>query len=152
MVSSVRRTAEAVWSGGLLDGIGTLERASGAAAEPIGWRDRTAEGAIGTTPEELVAAAHAGSMAMAVAKVLGENGTPAQRLVVQSSCRLDLTEFGTGRIARLDVRVEGRAPGVEPDAFDELVQGADAACPVANALRGNVAIQVTAALDQPPGA
>jgi lipoyl-dependent peroxiredoxin len=150
VVPSVRRTAEAVWSGGLLDGIGTLEHGSGPGTELIGWRDRTAEGPVGTTPEELVAAAHAGSMAMAVAKVLGENGTPAQRLVVQSSCRLDLTEFGTGRIARLDVHVAGRAPGVEPDAFDELVQRADAACPMANALRGNVAIQVTAALDQPP--
>jgi lipoyl-dependent peroxiredoxin len=150
VVASVRRTAEAVWSGGLLEGIGTLEHGSPAVARVIGWRDRTAEGPVGTTPEELVAAAHAGSMAMAVAKVLGENGTPAQRLVVQSSCRLDLAELGTGRIARLDMRVAGRVPGVEPDAFDELVQRADEACPVANALRGNVAIQVTAALDRSP--
>lgn len=146
----MRRTAEAVWSGGLLDGIGTLERASHGGAEPIGWRDRAAEGPIGTTPEEMVAAAHAASMAMAVAKLLGENGTPAQRLVVRSSCRLDLGEYGTGRISRLDVEVGGRAPGVDADAFERIVQRADEACPVANALRGNVAIQLTATLDQPP--
>jgi lipoyl-dependent peroxiredoxin len=146
-VPSVRRTAEAVWSGGLLDGIGTLERPSRGGAEPIGWRDRTADGPIGTTPEELVAAAHAGSMAMAVAKLLGENGTPAQRLVVQSSCRLDVVEFGTGRIARMDVRVVGRVPGMDPDAFDELVRRADDACAVAAALRPSVAIQLTATLD-----
>jgi osmotically inducible protein OsmC len=137
-----------VWSGGLLDGIGTLERPSRAGAEPIGWRDRTADGPIGTTPEELVAAALAGSMAMAVARVMGENGTPAQRLTVQSSCRLDLEGYGAGRIARVDVHVAGRVPKVEPDAFDELVQRADDACPVANALRGTVAIQVTATLDR----
>jgi lipoyl-dependent peroxiredoxin len=148
-VRSVRRTAEAVWSGGLVDGIGTVERASHAGAEPIGWRDRTADGPIGTTPEELIAAAHAGSMAMAVAKVLGENGTPAQRLVVQASCELEIAGFGGGRITGIDVRVAGRVPGIESDAFDDLVQRADAACPVSNAVRGNVAIQVTAAFEQP---
>jgi osmotically inducible protein OsmC len=132
-----------------MDGIGTVERASRPGPEPIGWRDRTAEGPTGTTPEELLAAAHAGCLSMALARVLGENGTPPQRLVVETACELEVDAAGSGRIASLGAHVVARVPGIDGEALDALVQRADAACHVANALRGNVAVNVTATLERP---
>jgi osmotically inducible protein OsmC len=138
-----------VWSGGVVDGIGTVERPSRPGAEPIGWRDRTAGGPTGTTPEELLAAAHAGCLSMALARVLGANGTLPQRLVVNTTCELEVDAAGSGRIASIDAHVVARVPGVDGEELDAFVQRADAACHVANALRGNVAVNVTATLEQP---
>jgi osmotically inducible protein OsmC len=130
-----------------VDGIGTVERASRPGAEPIGWRDRTSDGPTGTTPEELIAAAHAGCLSMALARVLGENGTPPQRLVVNSTCELEVDAAGTGGITSIDAHVVARVPGLDREQFDAFVQRADAACHVANALRGNVAVNLTATLE-----
>jgi osmotically inducible protein OsmC len=149
-MADLSRTAEAVWSGGRMDGVGTVERLSRPGPEAISWRDRIATGPVGTTPEELIAAAHAGCLSMATAKVLGENGTPAQRLVVKASCVFELDEQRRdGRIARIDAVVSARVPGLDAEAFHALVRAADAACHVSNALCGGVVVSVTGTLEQP---
>jgi osmotically inducible protein OsmC len=150
LMAKVRKTAEAVWSGGFVDGIGTVERASRRGAEPIGWRDRIADGPTGATPEELLAAAQAGSFAMALARVLAESGTPAQRLVVSAACVLEVdARLHAARIEAVEIAVAVQAPGLEPGALDAVVARAEAACQVAAALRGDVRL-VTQAVIAPP--
>ena len=152
-MATVRKTAEAVWSGGFVDGIGTVERGSGRGAEPIGWRDRIADGPTGATPEELLAAAHAGSFAMALAQVLAEDGTPAQRLVVSAACVLEVdARLHAARIEAVEIEASVQAPGLEPGALDAVVAHAAAACQVSAALRGDVRIVTAAAVVPPPRA
>jgi osmotically inducible protein OsmC len=149
-MATVRKTAEAVWSGGFVDGIGTVERASRRGAEPIGWRDRIAEGPTGASPEELLAAAHAGSFAMALARVLAEGGTPPQRLVVSAACVLEVdARLHAARIEAVELAVSVQAPGLEQDALEAALARAQAECQVSAALRGDVRVVTDAALAPP---
>ncbi len=142
------RTAEIVWEGPLASGDGTVSGASGALDQlPVTWASRT-EGPDGkTSPEELIAAAHATCFAMALSLMLGENHTPAERVVVEADCTLGEVD-GAPRITAVQLRTRARVPGLEPASFEAILERAGALCPVSNALRGNVEIDLRGQLEQ----
>jgi osmotically inducible protein OsmC len=140
-MSIARREAEVEWSGTLAGGTGTVSAASGALELPVTWASRTEEPNGKTSPEELIAAAHASCFAMALALVLGENQTPPERVRVSAASTLDEVK-GAPRITTVDLTVRAQVPGLEAAVLERLVEQAAELCPVSNALRGNVLINV----------
>jgi len=142
------RTAKIVWEGPLASGAGKLTGASGALDQlPVTWASRTERPDGKTSPEELIAAAHASCFAMALSLLLGENHTPPERVDVEADCTLDEVD-GAPRITVVQLRTRARVPGLEPASFEEILEHAAALCPVSNALRGNVEIDLRGELDQ----
>jgi len=142
------REAEIRWEGALASGTGTLSGGSGGLGQlPVTWASRTEAPDGKTSPEELIAAAHASCFAMALSLMLGENHTPPERVTVRAACTLDEVD-GAPRITTVDLAVRARVPGLEPASFDEIVERAAGLCPVSNALRGNVEIDVFSELEQ----
>ena len=140
------RRAEVVWDGTLAGGGGALSGASGALELPVTWASRTEQPDGKTSPEELIAAAHASCFAMALALVLGESHTPPGRLVVNAACTLDEVD-GAPRITAVELAVRARVPALDAAGLERSVAQAAELCPVSNALRNNVAIAVRSGLD-----
>ena len=141
------RNAEVTWDGPLARGSGVLSSGSNALEElPVTWAARTKAPEGKTSPEELIAAAHATCFTMALALVLGEAGTPPERLTTSADCVLAEVD-GAPRITELVLRVRGRAGSLDEASFDDAVAKAAALCPVSNALRGNVEISIESALE-----
>jgi osmotically inducible protein OsmC len=137
-----RREAETVWEGPLARGTGTLTSASGAFEQlAVTWASRTERPDGKTSPEELIAAAHATCFAMALALVLGENKVAPERVAVNAACTLDEVE-GAPRITTVELSVRAQVPGLEAGVLERIVGQAADLCPVSNALRGNVEINV----------
>jgi osmotically inducible protein OsmC len=140
------REAEIVWQGPLARGAGTLTSGSGALkALGVTWASRTERPEGRTSPEELIAAAHASCFAMALALVLGGNQTPPERLAVRAACTLDEVD-GAPRITTIELAVRAQVPGLEAADLERIVEAAGDLCPVSNALRGNVEINVRSEL------
>jgi lipoyl-dependent peroxiredoxin len=140
------RAAEIVWEGALASGTGTLSSGSGALGQlPVTWASRTERPDGKTSPEELIAAAHASCFAMALALVLGENHASPERLAVNAACTLDEVD-GAPRITTVALNVRAHVPGLEQASFEQAVERAAGLCPVSNALRGNVEISVQSEL------
>jgi osmotically inducible protein OsmC len=141
-----RREAEIVWKGPLARGTGTLTSGSGALDTlALTWASRTERADGKTSPEELIAAAHASCFAMALALVLGEDNSPPERVTVSAACTLDEVE-GAPRITTVELTVRAQVPGLDAAALERMVGSAAALCPVSNALRGNVEINVRSEL------
>ena len=142
------RRAEAVWEGNLIQGSGkVVSVGSGAIGElPITWASRTERSDGKTSPEELIAAAHAACYAMAFSHTLAQAGTPAERLLVNAVCTFEQVEAGF-KITTMDLDVRGKVPGLDEAGFEKAAQQAEQGCPVSNALRNNVQIRVKAHLD-----
>ena len=141
------RQAQVVWEGALTSGTGTISGGSGALAQlPVTWASRTEAPEGKTSPEELIAAAHASCFAMALSLVLGEEHAPAERVAVSAACTLDVVN-GAPRITTVELAARAVVPALEPDAFERAVERAAALCPVSNALRGNVEISVQSKLE-----
>lgn len=139
-------SANAVWEGSVSEGAGRVTVASGAFPEQEITLKRRTEGGTGTTsPEELIAAAHASCYAMALSAALSRNDTPPERLDVSAEVSLERQEAGL-KIVGSDLTVRGKVPGVEPSAFEELARTAEQNCPVSNALRGGPRITLQAEL------
>lgn len=141
---SAQSRAETVWEGDLAHGSGTTTPDSGAFdAVDVSWASRTSRAAGKTSPEELLAAAHAACFSMALSHELAEAGTPPERL--DTSATVDF-EPGEGvRSSRIVVR--GRVPGIDQEKFAEAARGASEGCPISGALKGNVQIDVEATLE-----
>ena len=138
--------ANAVWEGSVTDGGGRVTVASEAFPEqPITLKRRTEGGRGTTSPEELIAAAHASCYSMALAAALSRNETPPERLEVSAEVSLDRVEGGL-KITSVELSVRGTVPGVDSAAFQELATAAEQSCPVSNALRGGVEIRLQAEL------
>jgi len=143
-----KREAQIVWEGSLASGTGTVSSGSAAlGALPVTWASRTERPDGKTSPEELIAAAHASCFAMALALVLGENRTPPERLAVSAACTLDEVD-GAPKVTTSELTVRARVPVIEPAGFEQQVERAAELCPVSNALRGNVEISVRSELEQ----
>jgi lipoyl-dependent peroxiredoxin len=143
------RRADVVWEGNLTEGKGTITRVtSGALPElPITWASRSTERAEGrTSPEELIAAAHASCFAMALGGDLNKNGTPPTRLDVSAVCTLDRVD-GRSTIVSMDLDVRGKVPGIDRAKFEEIANGTKLGCPVSRALQGNVEIRLKTSLE-----
>jgi osmotically inducible protein OsmC len=150
-MSIATRQAEIIWEGPLATGAGTLSTGSGALSQlPATWASRTERPDSKTSPEELIAAAHASCFAMALALVLGEDHAPLDRLMIGAACTLDEVD-GLPRITTVELTVRARVPGLERADFEHCVGKASDLCPVSNALRGNVEISVQSRLDQSGG-
>ena len=141
------RNAGVTWDGSLARGSGVLRSGSHALQDlPVTWAARTEAPESKTSPEELIAAAHATCFTMALALVLGEAGTPAERLTTSADCVLAEVE-GAPRITELALRVRAHAGALDKVPFNDAVAKATALCPVSNALHGNVEISIDAALE-----
>jgi osmotically inducible protein OsmC len=146
-MATADRRAEVNWEGALADGSGILELVSSEAASlPVTWASRVESPDGRTSPEELVAAAHASCYAMAFSGTLGRNGTPPERLHVTAVVSLNPKEGGGFQVTDSALEVTGLVPGVDQAAFQELADTAEKGCPISNALRGNVTITVSATL------
>jgi osmotically inducible protein OsmC len=138
------RTASAVWQGDLFGGSGTVSAVTSGLFSEAGvtWASRTEEPGGKTSPEELLAAAHAACFCMALSNELSSRGHPPALLEVQATCTF---QPGKGiTVMALDVSAE--VPGVDEAGFREGLDAAEASCPVSGALRGNVDIQVDGTL------
>ena len=143
---TAERRAEVVWNGNLQSGSGTFDLASSGAwtGANVSFATRTENPNGNTSPEELIAAAHASCYAMALSNVLHEGGNDPEELRINATCVLDM---GSLKITSEVLDVTGRVPGIDADGFQQAVEQADQVCPVTNALRGSADIQVNATLD-----
>ena len=142
---ATERRAEVTWSGDLTSGAGTIDRVGSGVlgGQPVSWPARTEDLQPGkTSPEELLAAAHASCFSMALSNVLAKRGNPPEHLSTSATVTF---VPGTG-ITTSVLEVEGRVPGLEEDAFREAADEAKANCPVSQALQGNVELSVAARL------
>jgi lipoyl-dependent peroxiredoxin len=142
------RRADVVWEGDLLHGSGTIVSVGSGAlgALPVTWASRTERSDGKTSPEELMAAAHAACYAMAFSHTLAQAGTPAERLSVSATCTFEQVEGGF-KISTMDLDARGKVPGLDEAGFEKVAQQAEQGCPVSNALRNNVQIRVNAHLE-----
>jgi osmotically inducible protein OsmC len=143
----ITRSAEVAWNGDLVSGTGTINYVSSGAFSrlPVTWASRTEDHNGKTSPEELVAAAHASCFSMAFSSRLAKNGTPATRLDVKAVITFDKGDAGW-KIARSDITVRGEVPGIDEATFVSLAADAKDNCPISQALKGNVELAVDAAL------
>ena len=141
------RRATATWSGDLLSGRGTVTAATTGIFrdQPTTWASRTEEPAGVTSPEELLAAAHASCFSMACSNNLAKAGTPVQRLEVEVSVTADKREAGWTVISSAIV-VRGVVPGATQESFAAAANDAKDGCPISRALKGNVEMTVEATL------
>ena len=146
-MSAIRR-AEVSWSGELATGSGVVSAVSSGAFSdlPVSWAARTESSDGMTSPEELIAAAHASCYAMAFSGGLGRAGTPPEHLSVSADVTFDKLEAGW-RVVSSALTVRGRVPGISADDFVALAEAAKDGCPISQALHGNVALSVDAALE-----
>lgn len=128
------RHAEAVWNGSLRDGKGTMKLGSGAYEGAYSYASRFEE-AKGTNPEELIGAAHAGCFSMAFSADLGKAGFTPEMVHTRAEVTLDRVD-GKSRITKIHLDMDAKVPGISPEKFKEIAEGAKQGCPVSAALSG----------------
>ena len=141
------REARAVWNGDLLSGTGMVSAiSSGTFSDlPVSWSARTEAPGGKTSPEELLAAAHASCFAMALSAGLARAGTPPSRMEVRS--RVTFDKVGDGwSVVSSELDVKGNVPGAEAAKFVAAAEDAKDNCPISRALKGNVKLSVKASL------
>ncbi len=128
------RKAEAVWEGDLLKGKGKMKLGSGAFDGPYSFSSRFENG-LGTNPEELIGAAHAGCFSMALSFILGNAGFSPER--IHTSAKVHIDKVGEGfKITSIELETEARIPGIDDKKFQEQAEAAKKGCPVSQALAG----------------
>ena len=132
------------WSGDLQGGSGMIESVGSGAFGPlpVSWKARTEEPGGNTSPEELLAAAHAACFSMALSGALARQGNPPEALSTSATVTF---VPGTG-VTKSVLDVEGTVPGLDEAGFREAAEGAKENCPISQALKGNVELSVTARL------
>jgi len=137
--------ASAVWEGKLRDGKGRYSAGSGAFSGNYSFATRF-EGAKGTNPEELIAAAEAACFSMALSAGLEQGGTPATRIETTAACTID--KVGDGfKITTIALKVRGKVSGIDQARFQKAAEAARDGCPVSTALKGNVQFKLDAKLE-----
>jgi osmotically inducible protein OsmC len=138
------RHAEVTWNGGLMDGSGRIDSVGSGAFGPLDvtWASRAEDPAGRTSPEELIAAAHAACFSMALSLALAEVGSPPEELRTGATVTF---QPGEG-ITKIALTVRGRVPGLDEDGFREAAEGAKTGCPVSQALTGVPEITLDASL------
>ena len=146
---AAERRASAVWEGNLLEGKGTIvDVGSGAFGNlPVTWAARTESSDGMTSPEELIAAAHASCYSMAFSSDLTKAGFPPERVNVSAVCTFD--KIGDKwTVKSMDLDVTARVPEIDRNTFQQVAEGARVGCPVSRALANNVDIRLNARLEQ----
>jgi osmotically inducible protein OsmC len=147
-MAAVRR-AQVTWKGSLLEGSGSVDEVGSGAFGPleVTWAARSEESSGGkTSPEELIAAAHAACFSMALSNGLAQAGNAPEQL--QTSAEVTFVP-GTG-ITRIDLKVRGRVPGLDEDGFRQAAETAKQNCPVSKALASVPEITLDASLATSP--
>jgi osmotically inducible protein OsmC len=144
-MATAERRADVVWRGDLFKGSGTFDLASSGAAQdlPVTWASRTERHDGKTSPEELITAAHASCYAMALSNVLAQMGNEPEELNISAVCTFDVDQV---KVTKMVLDVRGRVPSLDAEEFQNAAEQGEQACPISNALRGNVDIQLHASL------
>ena len=143
---AAKRTARVTWQGDLMSGSGRIDSVGSGALSglDVTWASRSEESEGGrTSPEELIAAAHAACFSMALSHALAQAGTPPEQLETSATSTF---VPGTG-ITTMRLEVTGRVPGLDEQGFRSAAEGAKENCPVSKALAGNVEISLDARLE-----
>ena len=142
----VERTANAEWQGDLMGGSGKVSTQSGVVRDAtIKWSSRAEAADENTSPEELIAAAHAACVSMALAHGLALAGTPAQHIESQATATFD--KVGDGfRMTTMRLQVRGEVEGLDEDGFRQAAESAKENCPVSQALSDDVEVTIDASL------
>jgi lipoyl-dependent peroxiredoxin len=136
----MKRSASAVWKGGLKDGRGTISTQSGVLADTqYSFSTRFEEGK-GTNPEELIAAAHAGCFSMALSAQLANAGRTADSIQTEATVTLDKTDGGF-TITAVHLKVRAKVPGATPPDFQTAADAAKAGCPVSRLLKAQITME-----------
>ncbi len=143
------RQATVVWEGNLVAGKGAVSAISSKAftSLPVTWAARTESPDGRTSPEELIAAAHASCFSMAFSGGLARAGSPPQRLEVTATVTFDKADGGFKVVSSV-LKVKGKVPGMDQAAFQKAAEAAKDGCPVSQALKGNVKLSVEATLEK----
>jgi lipoyl-dependent peroxiredoxin len=143
---AVERTAKAEWQGDLMGGSGTVSTESGVVRDAtIKWSSRAEAADENTSPEELIAAAHASCVSMALAHGLAQAGTPAQHIESQATATFD--QVGDGfQMTTMRLQIHGQVEGLDEDGFREAAEQAKDNCPVSQALSDDVEVTLDASL------
>lgn len=142
------REAHVEWNGDLASGAGAVSASTSKAFSdlPVTWGSRTQEPDGRTSPEELIAAAHASCYSMALSGGLARAGTPGEHLSVSATVTFDQVD-GSWTVVSSALKVTGRVPGADAASFQQAAEGAKDGCPISRALKGNVALSVEATLE-----
>jgi lipoyl-dependent peroxiredoxin len=141
-MATFSRTVEVDWSGPIMEGKGSAKAASGAFNLPVTFPSRIGESEGRTSPEELMAASHASCFAMALNATLGRKNASATRTLVSATIVADKGEAGiTLTTSKLKVVAEG-LQGIDASQFNAVATEAEGKCPISNALRGSLAIEL----------
>ena len=142
------RTATVTWTGSLAEGSGTVTAGTSELFTdlPVSWASRTESPNGQTSPEELLAAAHASCFSMALSGALARAGTPPDHVHVSATVTFD--KVGDAwTVTRSELDVVGTVPGLDEAGFDAAAQDARDNCPVSRALAGNVELSVHSTLE-----
>jgi lipoyl-dependent peroxiredoxin len=136
----MKRSASAVWKGGLRDGKGTISSDSGVLSDTqYSFATRFEQGK-GTNPEELIAAAHAGCFAMALSNELGQAGLTPERISTTAAVTLEKTDAGF-TITAVHLNVSAKVPRANQQAFETAANAAKAGCPVSKVLKAEITME-----------
>jgi osmotically inducible protein OsmC len=138
----MKRKASAEWKGGLKDGKGTISTDSGVLSNTQYSFSTRFEDGVGTNPEELIAAAHAGCFSMALAGQLAQASLTADSIRTTASVRLEKTDAGFA-ITSIHLDVKARVPGADEAAFSTAANNAKAGCPVSKVLKAEITMDAT---------
>ncbi len=141
------RSAHAVWNGDLMSGSGVVSATTSKAFNDlsVSWKARTEEPGGSTSPEELVAAAHASCFSMAFSAGLGGGGTPPTKLEVDATVTFEQVDDGW-KVVSSALKVVGTVPGLDAAGFLSAAEEAKDGCPISQMMTGNVALSVEATL------
>lgn len=141
----MKRKASAVWNGGLKDGKGTMSADSGVLKDTQYSFSTRFENGVGTNPEELIAAAHAGCFSMALSGQLAQAGMKPESIRTTANVSLEKGDAGFS-ITAVHLEVRAKVPGADPAAFEKAANNAKDGCPVSRVLKAQITMD--AALDQ----
>ncbi len=135
----MQRKASAVWKGSLKEGKGTVSSASGVLSDTQYSFGSRFEQGIGTNPEELIAAAHAGCFAMALSAQLGEAGLTPESIRASATVTLEKVEAGW-TVTKSHLDVVAKIPGAGQAAFEKAANDAKAGCPISRLLKAEISM------------
>src|SRR5690348_7604054 len=138
----MKRTASAIWQGDLKQGKGTVSTQSGVLKDTQYSFTTRFENGVGTNPEELIAAAHAGCYSMALSAFLGQAGFTPKKISTQANLTFDQVQ-GNWTITTIDLEVRASVPGIDKAKFDAVAADAKAKCPVSRVLNANITLAAT---------
>ena len=136
----MKRKASAVWTGGIRDGRGKISTDSGVLRDTQYSFSTRFENGVGTNPEELIAAAHAGCFSMALSAQLGNAGLTAEKISTTASVTLDKVGGGFA-ITAVHLDVSAKVPGADQKAFETAANAAKTGCPVSKVLNATITME-----------